>query len=202
MTTTTNNTNYDNGNCTSDFPPVPQRVVSARLLIRPSNRADASYLKQWWNDPDVTTPGGNVAGMQYDDEDVEDWFQRYVDGRSCSTHFIICLREPVELPIGEFYIASDDRPGSVGVAILIGETGQWGHGYAGEALEAYAEALFESEFCEAIRLDSRRDNERATQMCLHVGFEVEYVWANGQFQTLILTPEAFHLHRLRQSSAQ
>lgn len=193
--TTTNN------NCKIDFPPVPQRVESERVMIRPSTRADAPFLKKWWNDPAVTTPGGNVAGMQYEDEDVEDWFQRYVDGRSCSTHFIICLREPVELPIGEFYIASDDRPGSIDVAILIGETTLWGHGYAREALEAYSKALFESDFCEAIRLDSRRDNLAAYHMCTHIGFEVEYIWANGQFQTLILTPEAFRLHRLKQAQA-
>lgn len=175
------------------LPPVPQRVESERLVIRPSTRADGRYLQKWWNDPNVTAPAGNVAGMQYDDTDMEEWFCRYVDDRETFTHFVICLRNPKERPIGEFYIASDDRPGCVGLALIIGETGLWGQGYARETLRSYAAALFDSDLCAAIRLDMRRDNARAIRMCEHVGFEVEHIWANGQFQTMILTPEALHL---------
>ena len=189
-------------NCKADFTPVPQHVVSERLLVRPSSRDDAPYLKKWWNDPAVTGPGGHIAGMQYDDGDMEDWFQRYVDNRSCTTHFVICLRDPSEQPIGELYVASDDRPGCVGLALLIGEIDQWSHGYATEALNAYAGALFTSGLCEVIRIDTHRDNLRAIRMCEHVGFEVEYVWANGQFQTMILTPDAWALSRLKQVSSQ
>lgn len=188
-------------NCRSDFPPVPQLVESARLLIRPSERADAPFLKRWWNDPAVTGPGGNVVGMQYDDEDMEDWFRRYVDERPCSTHFVICLRDDAR-PIGEFYIASDDRPGCVEVAITIGETDAWGNGYATEALAAYAENLFASNQCEAIRISTHVDNDRALQMARQAGFEVEHVWANGLFQTLILTRAAFELHKMRQAESE
>lgn len=180
-------------NCKPSFPPVPQRVESERLLIRPTTRADAEYLKRWWNDPAVNSAGGNVDGMQYDDSDMEDWFQRYVDGRDCHTHFIICLREGDQKPIGEFYIASDDRPGCVGVALIIGDTGEWGSGYASEALRAYARALFGSGICEALRMDIAVSNERAFRMSRKVGFEVEHVWANGLFQTMILTEDAFRL---------
>jgi RimJ/RimL family protein N-acetyltransferase len=187
----------NNNNCKPGFPPVPQRVTSEHLLIRPSERADATYLKKWWNDPAVTAPDGNMDGMQYDDSDMEDWFDRYVEGRDCATHFIICLRDPQESPIGEFYIASDDRPGSVGFAILIGETKMWGRGYATEALAAYAAALFATGNCEAMRMDSRRDNVAALRVCQKIGFEVEHVWANGQFQTMILTQPAFEYHRLK-----
>jgi RimJ/RimL family protein N-acetyltransferase len=185
----------NNNHCKPDFPPVPQRVLSEHLLIRPTTREDAPYLKKWWNDPAVTEPGGNVAGMQYDDHDMEEWFGRYVDGRSCATHFVICLRLPKETPIGEFYIASDDRPGCVGFALLIGETKLWGRGYGSEALEAYAGALFDSGLCEAMRMDTRRDNIAAIRMSENAGFVVEHVWANGQFQTMILTQPAFELKR-------
>ncbi len=186
-------------NCKSDFPPVPQRVVSERLIIRPTQRSDAPWLKKWWNDPFVTEPGGNVDGMQYDDADIEDWFQRYVDGRSCSTHFVVCLRDAAQRPIGEFYIASDDRPGCVGFALLIGETDLWGNGYATETTTAYAAALFNSGLCQSMRMDTRRDNVRAIQMCLNIGFEVEHVWANGQFQTMILTKDAFEIKHAAQT---
>lgn len=175
----------------SDLPPVPQRVEGERVVIRPSARTDAPYLKKWWNDPEVTEPGGNVAGMQYDDDDMEEWFRRYVDGRDTSTHFVICVRAPQEQPIGEFYIASDDRPGCVGVALIIGEKQFWGQGYARESLRAYAGALLDSGYCSAIRMDMRRDNARAIRICEHVGFEVEHIWANGQFQTMILTQEHY-----------
>jgi RimJ/RimL family protein N-acetyltransferase len=188
-------------NCHPDYPPVPQNVTTERLIIRPSVRADAPSLKKWWNDPAIAATGGNVAGMQYDDDDMEDWFRRYVDGRSCATHFVICLREPGETSIGEFYIASDDRPGCVGLALLIGETALWGNGYGSEALAAYAEALFESGLCEAIRVDTRRDNARAIRMCERAGFEVEVIWANGLFQTMILTRDAFEHQRSKQNHA-
>lgn len=184
-------TSQASNNC----PPVPQRVISERLIIRPSVRADAPYLKKWWNDPEVMEPGGNVDGMQYDDADMEDWFRRYSDGQPYATHFVICLRKPVEQPIGEFYIAYDDRPGCVGFALLIGETDRWGEGYGREALAVYAEALFATDCCGAMRMDIRRDNTRAIQMCESVGFVVEHVWANGQFQTMLLTQAAFQLKR-------
>ncbi len=180
-------------NCVPHHPPVPQRVESDNLLIRPTTRADAQYLKTWWNDPATDMTGGNADGMQYDDSDMEDWFQRYVDGRDCHTHFIICLRADEQKPIGEFYIASDDRPGCVGVALIIGDTTEWGHGYAAEALKAYARALFASGICQALRMDIAVSNERAFRMARKVGFEVEHVWANGLFQTMILTEDAFRL---------
>jgi RimJ/RimL family protein N-acetyltransferase len=190
-----------NNNSLAGFPPLPQKVESERLLIRPSNRTDAPYLKKWWNDPTVTAPAGNVAGMQYEDEDVEDWFRRYVDGRTCASHFIICLRVALNQPIGEFYIASDDRPGSVGIAVLIGETSYWQKGYASEAVTAYAQALFDSGQCEAVRLDTRRDNLAAIRMCLRIGCDVEYVWANGQFQTMLLTPDTLRQARSKQAQS-
>jgi len=189
-------------NCHPDYPPVPQDVTTKRLTIRPSVRADAPFLKKWWNDPALAGSGDISAGMQYDDGDMENWFRRYVEGRSCATHFVICLRESGETPIGEFYIASDDRPGCVGLALLIGETALWGNGYGTEALRAYAEALFDSGLCEAIRVDTRRDNARAIHMSERVGFEIEVVWANGLFQTMILTREAFEHLRSRQSHAR
>ena len=182
-------------NCKPDYPPVPQHVTSDRLVIRPSMREDAPFLMKWWNDPEVTGPGGNVDGMHYEEADVEGWFQRYVDGRGeCCTHFVICLRAN-DQPVGEFYIAADDRPGCVGFALAIGETQSWGNGYASEALEAYADALFNSDLCESMRMDTGVDNERAIRMCEKVGFVVEHVWANGRFQTMILTRQAFELQR-------
>ncbi len=182
-------------NCNPNFPPVPQRVESARLIIRPSIRADVDLLMQWWNDPEVTSPGGNVDAMQYDERDMENWFTRYVDHRHCAMHFVICLRDEAQTPIGEFYIASDDRPGCVGFAILIGARDQWGNGYATEAVDAYAAALFASGLCESMRMDISVSNNRAVGLCIAVGFEVEHIWANGLFQTMILTEDAFRLKR-------
>jgi len=46
-------------------------------------------------------------------------------------------------------------------------------------------------------MDTRVDNDRALRMASSVGFEVEHVWANGMFQTLILTQEAFELNKTR-----
>ena len=181
-------------NCRPEFDPVPQRVHSERLLIRPTTRADASRLQKWWNDPDVNGPGGSVSGMQYDDSDMEDWFQRYVDGRDCHTHFIIALQDDTPTgdnhPIGELYIANDDRPGCIGLALAIGEIAHHDGGYDSEALAAYARALFDDDLCEAIRVDISVKNQAAVRMCQEVGFEVEHVWANGMFQTMIPTADA------------
>jgi RimJ/RimL family protein N-acetyltransferase len=189
MTEQSNNNNH--------FPPVPQVVISERLIIRPTKRADAPYLQQWWNDPAVMEPVGNVDGMQYDEAEMEKWFQRHIDNRPDSRHFIIGLREQAEKPIGEFYIACDDRPGCVSFSLLIGETALWGNGYAREALEAYAEALFATGTCGAMRVDIRRDNDRALHAIDGLGFAVEQVWANGLFQTMILTQAAFEYQRVK-----
>jgi len=175
--------------------PLPQQVISERLIIRPSIRSDAPYLQRWWNDPEVMGPGGNLDGMEYDEKDMEDWFQRHIDCRVCTTHFVICLRAPEERPIGEFYISCDDRPLCVDFAVVIGERDLWGHGYGREAVLAYADALFSSQSCEAMRVNVHVDNDRAIRMFEAVGFEVEHVWANGQFQTMILTSAAYQLQR-------
>ncbi len=178
------------------IPPLPQRVVSKRLLIRPSTYTDVPALQKWWNDPDVMTPGGNPDGMQYDDTDMEAWFQRHIAHRDHANHFVICLY-PNDTPIGEFYIACDDRPGAIDFAILIGEKELWGNGYAHEAIQAYAEAVFTGDCCGAMRVNVRRDNERALRLFTGLGFEVEHVWANDQFQTMILTRAAYELEKFK-----
>ncbi|HEX3053216.1 MAG TPA: GNAT family N-acetyltransferase [Aggregatilineaceae bacterium] len=185
---TTNNTPHI-------LPPLPQQVVSERLIIRPSQRSDAPHLQRWWNDPAVMGPGGNVDGMEYDESDMEDWFQRHIDCRSCATHFVICLRTPQEQPIGEFYIACDDRPMSVDFALVIGESNLWGRGYGREAVSAYADEVFKTKTCDIMQINVRCDNERAIRMFQSIGFETEYIWANGQFQTMTLTQEAFEKSR-------
>ncbi len=81
----------------NNLPPLPQRVTSERLVIRPSVRADAPFLQRWWNDPDVMAPDGHADGMQYDEADIEQWFQRYVDCRACANHFVPSS-PPVRVP--------------------------------------------------------------------------------------------------------
>lgn len=184
-----------------DLAPIPQNVISERLIIRPSTRADSPYLQVWWNDPDVMGPGGNPDGMQYDDDAMEDWFQRHVDCRNCANHFIIALRQ-TEKPIGEFYIACDDRPGAIDFAVIIGDTEEWGKGYATEAVTCYAEAVFASRCCAAMRVNVRRDNAKALDLFYRVGFEVEHVWANGLFLTLILTQAAFELKKYKRELSE
>jgi len=173
--------------------PLPQYAQSERLIIRPSTREDAPYLQRWWNDPIVMDAAGQTDGMQYDDDDMEAWFRRYVDQRPYARHFVICLRDSANTPIGEFYISGDDRPGCICFAMLIGEKHLWGRGYAREAIRAYADALFSGCSCGAMRLDVRRDDERVLATCYALGFEVERVWANGRFQTMILTQAAYEL---------
>jgi RimJ/RimL family protein N-acetyltransferase len=175
----------------SSLKPLPQRVTSERLLIRPTTFDDIPYLQRWWNDPSVMDPVGNIDGMQYDDDDMVDWYHRYIAGQPYARHFVVCLRKPVEQPIGEFYISCDDRPADVSFSILIGETALWGRGYACEAVQAYAGALFASRTCEEMRMDVRRDNSRAIAMGKCAGFEVEHVWANGRVQTMALTHQTY-----------
>lgn len=191
MTDLTKQTNDLN----TSIPAVPQHVVSERLVIRPSSRDDTSALQRWWNDPDVIGPGSS-DGMQYDEKDMDDWFRRYIDKQEAATHFIICVRQSSEMPIGELYIAGDDRPGGVNLALIIGETTLLEKGYGSEALLAYCDALFASGHCDAVRVDVRRANEHARRMCEHAGFQIEVVWANGLFQTMILTRAARELKLL------
>ncbi len=173
------------------LPDLPQRVEGERLLIRPTTRADLPYLQRWWNNPAVMGPVGNVDGMQYDERDMQAWYERHVQGKPVATHFMICLRSGTQPPIGEFYIACDDRPGSISVSLLIGEVELWNKGYGREAVLTYARALFATGTCNALRMDVRRSNTRALGWCESIGFEVEHEWANGRALTLILTRSAF-----------
>ncbi|NDJ78844.1 MAG: GNAT family N-acetyltransferase [Chloroflexi bacterium] len=176
---------------TNPLPPLPERVANKRVVIRLSTRSDAPFLQKWWNDPNVMKPGGDPDGMQYDDDDMEAWFQRNVDNRNGAYHYVICLHDPNETPIGEFYITCDDRPGAIEVAILIGETHLWGQGYARDAIETYAATVFASGSCDAMRVNMPRDNLRAIGLFESIGFDVEHIWANGEFQTMILTQAAY-----------
>lgn len=173
------------------LPCVPQRVEGERLLIRPTTRADLPHLQRWWNNPAIMDPAGNLDGMQYDERDMGTWFARHVAGKKVARHFMICLRDAAQTPIGEFYIDCDDRPGAVSFALLIGEIDLWNRGYGREAVTAYAEAVFAGGVCSALRIDVRRTNTRALRWCESVGFEVEQVWANGRAVTMILTQPAY-----------
>lgn len=174
---------------------IPLFVESNRLVIRPTNLRDLPYLQRWWNDPVVMDASGEMDGMQYDLDDMHEWYRRHVENRNPPHHFMICLRNESERPIGEFYIASQDRPGCVTFGLLIGDTTQWGHGYTLEAILAYADALFECDHCTAMRLETPVNNKHLIELCESIGFEVEHVWANGHAQTMILTEAAFrNLH--------
>ena len=175
----------------SKLPCIPQYVEGERLLIRPTTRADLPYLQRWWNDPAVMDPAGYVDGMQYDERDMEAWFARYVEGKKVARHFMICLRNAAQTPIGEFYIDCDDRPGGVSFGLQIGEVDLWNQGYGRDAVTAYAQALFAGGICNAMRIEVRRSNTRALRWCEAVGFEVEHVWANGRLVTMILTQAAY-----------
>lgn len=140
----------------------------------------------------VMDASGQTDGMQYDLEDMHRWYKRHVEGRYPPRHFTICLRNEAERPIGEFYIATDDRPGCVSFSVLIGDTAQWGHGYTLEAILAYAEALFDQSCCTTMRLEVPTNNQHMIELCESIGFEVEHVWANGQAQTMMLTRTAFY----------
>ena len=171
---------------------IPLFVESNRLVIRPTNPRDLPYLQRWWNDPVVMDATGEMDGMQYDGDDMHEWYHRHIANRFPPRHFVICLRNESERPIGEFYIASQDRPGCVTFGLLIGDTTQWGHGYTLETILAYADALFECDCCTAMRLETPVNNSHLIELCMSIGFEVEHVWANGQSQTMILTEAAFH----------
>lgn len=182
-------------NCTV---PIPQRVQSERVSIRPTTRADAPYLRQWWNDPAVMGPSGNGDGMHFDDADMEQWFQRTVDGHDEARHFMLCRRGAEEEPFGEFYVACDDRPGCITFSLVIGDTTAWEEDLPCQALLAYAAAMFEADCCGMLRLDVPVMNERTLATCERLGFVVERVWANGRCKTMILTRDA---HELRQTEA-
>lgn len=172
-------------------PGLPQHVESERLLIRPTTRADLPYLQKWWNNPAVSDPAGDLDGMQYDERDMIEWYARHATDKGEAHHFMICLRSGAQPPVGEFYIACDDRPGAVTFALLIGQIDLWNQGYGREAALTYARALFATACCNALRIDVRRSNTRALRWCASIGFEVEQVWANGRSLTLILTQGAF-----------
>ncbi|HML24987.1 MAG TPA: GNAT family N-acetyltransferase [Aggregatilinea sp.] len=177
--------------------PLPQYVTGERIIIRPTTRADAPYLHQWWNNPAIMGPSGTGDGMQnYDEADVDAWFRRHIDNRKKEPrHFVICRRDGDQTPIGEFYISCDDRPGCVTFSISIGDTSLWGQGYASEAVLAYAAAVFEDNCCGAMRLDIPVNNTRAMRMAEAIGFQLEHTWANGLKRTLILTRDAFEMRR-------
>ncbi|HMM28113.1 MAG: GNAT family N-acetyltransferase [Chloroflexota bacterium] len=172
-------------------PCVPQHVESERLVIRPTTRADLPSLQRWWNNPAVSDPAGELDGMQYDERDMVDWYARHVAGRGEAHHFMICLRDATQQPIGEFYIACDDCSGAASFGLVIGEINLWNQGYGREAALAYARALFATACYNTIRIEARRSNTRALRWCQSIGFEVEQVWANGRSLTLSLTQSAF-----------
>lgn len=175
----------------SQGPSLPTVVQSERLVIRPTTRADLPYLRRWWNNPAVVDPAGDLDGMQYDERDMEEWYVRHVQQQAAVRHFMICLRGGANQPIGEFYITCDDRPGALSFALLIGEIDLWNKGYGTEAAVAFARAIFASGTCQALRIEVRRSYSRALAWCQSIGFEIEHVWANGRYLTLILTQSAF-----------
>lgn len=145
-----------------------------RLLLRPVQKSDVSYLLKWHNDPELIQFSGNylpVTEMEI--------LKRIEDlGNSqprANAYFIIeATEEGKGEPIGETGlrdIRAKDRDATL--FISIGDKTYWGKGYGKESAELIINYGFEQLNLHRISSSTFSFNERSIKMHLRLGFKEE-----------------------------
>lgn len=151
-------------------------IETDRLILRPFCAADLPDMASWASDPAVQIEYGEPV---YPDKDaVAGLLQKYIEAQSDSENFrwSIVLRETGHGigQIGFCRVYADIRTAEIEYCIA---ALQWGHGYAGEALDAVIRWTFAQTDFAKLEAYHRAENEKSGRVlqksCMHKTDNVE-----------------------------
>jgi RimJ/RimL family protein N-acetyltransferase len=155
-------------------------IRGERVHLRPAERSDLPTFVRWFNDARVAQNIAIRAPMSLVAE--EGWFERMLAAQGKTDyHWVICLLED-DRPIGTAGLHSIDREnGNAEFGIAIGETAEWGKGYATDVLQAVCAFGFDELRLERIELEYFAGNDRGRRAYEKAGFVHEGTRRRARF---------------------
>jgi RimJ/RimL family protein N-acetyltransferase/isopentenyldiphosphate isomerase len=151
--------------------------------LRAIEHEDALLLYRWLNEPAVMAGWGqSVAAVSQAvvSRQVAGWIEREAEiGRPVGF-----VGETLDArPVGLIVAMPEDRERrAVRLSLLIGDPGEWGQGYAGDALDTFLEAAFDGWNLHRIWLEVEDGNERALRLYRSAGFSDEGTLREARFR--------------------
>ncbi|PCH82124.1 MAG: GNAT family N-acetyltransferase [Hyphomicrobiales bacterium] len=148
-------------------PDESQPVITARLILRTPQAADAAVLARLGNSPAIAK---NLASMSYpfSTEQAAEWINAKSENQDGC--FFVIVEQKSNMPIGTigYGFRPDDPEPSLGY--WIGEA-YWANGYGTEASQAVITHAFETTKIEAMRAACRVINDRSHRVLEKCGFQ-------------------------------
>ena len=156
-------------------------IAHGQVYLRPAERDDVPLFVRWLNDARTSRTLSMVAPMSIAME--EGWYERIVESQGRDGyHFVVCLLSD-DRPVGTCGLFElDQRNGSAGLGISIGDPADTGHGYGSDAMRALVGWAFDMLRLERIWLDVYAFNPDARRLYERLGFVHEGVSRHGAFR--------------------
>lgn len=153
------------------------KLESKRIILRSSTFDDCTYFDEWERKTYI-----KIFFSINDSRNYEEIVREYIvnEGTLSKMQFTIVLRDTSE-PIGRIYISRLDRSlSSLDITrIYIGEESYLGKGLGKETMILLLKYLFEDLKMERVTLDTFKENERAQNLYLGLGFKNEGILRNS-----------------------
>ena len=160
--------------------------------LRPVEPTDGPILYRWLNDPEVMRGWGlpeAVVSLAESQRRIEAWLREEAElGRPAA----LIVESLEHGPVG-LVVRSGLRPRhrAVELSLLIGETGHWGSGLGGDALQTIAGACFAQWNLHRVQLRCEAANDRARRLYERCGFTHEATlrqasWYDGAYRDVLV----------------
>lgn len=153
-------------------------LIGKHVCLRPLEKEDLIYIRQWGNDPEIRGLIGEVHPMT--ETGAEKWFER-VQSDENRVWFVIVLKENGEV-IGEAGLLRMFYPWrNTDLSIIIDEKEEWRKGYGTEAIDLLLDYAFGYLNFHRIEVGVVGFNEAAIHFYEKMGFKKEGITRDGYY---------------------
>ena len=163
-------------------------IETQRLFLKPLDTTDDTDIVRWRNQKEIIDCLFSSGGITISEH--QNWFENYLKSNN-RIEFVICIKENSKKvgTIGLSNIDNENRKAEYG--ILLGETNEWGKGYAREASIALIRYGFYEQNLQRIYLKVFSDNSTAIKLYRKLKFKEEgllrnEIFKDGSFKDVII----------------
>ena len=159
----------------------PRMIVGSKVGLRPMESHDALLLHRWFNDHRVLEDlGAEHICFCASLEEEKAFVDRTLRDDRIS-YYIIVEREGGR-PLGLIGLANlDQRNASAELRVVLGEVGEWGKGYARDAVQVLLRHAFDVRNLHRVWLRVAEYNHRARALYARCGFREDGVLRHDHF---------------------
>lgn len=157
---------------------LPRFLIGDRVYLRPLDREDLAYIRQWSNDPEIRALTGEVRPM--DQAEADKFYERVRDDDR-RVWFIVALKKDDRV-IGEAgLLRMFPAWRTTDLTIILGEKEAWGKGYGTEAINLLLAYAFGHLNFHRVAVGVVGFNKAALRLYEKVGFRREGVQREGYY---------------------